>query len=407
MTIFKWEGVDKKGKTVVGEDEAQDDRDLRRILRGRNIRPLKIRAPSILEMDLGMWLVEHGFAAPFGTDDLVGFTKQLSVMVGAGVPILQALEIIFKQEKNMSMKVAIKRIATNVGGGKSLSDAMQMENGFDKLYCNLIKAGEAGGVLDTILNKLANYLEKQQRTKSQVKSALSYPIIIAVVGTIVIFLMLTFVVPQFVGMLKESGQEVPFITQMVIDISKFLGDWWFVILGAGIVAIVVTLKWIKSDTGKPIWDVFVMNMPLFGNLVIKSNLSSMTRTLGTMITSGVSLIDALEICSRVTDNTSIAKDISTMKKSVEEGKTLVESLSKLSYFPDMVSQMVRVGEQTGNLDQMLERIADIFEKETDGAISAMTKMLEPLILLVLGAVVAGILIAMYLPIFMAAGGGGG
>lgn len=404
MGLYRWEGLAKDGKRVNGEDDAQNEKEVRKILRGRNIRPIKIRSPSLLEIDMGMWLVEKGFAAPFGNDDLMSFTKQLSMMIGAGVPIMQALEIIYKQQKNASLKLAIKNICTSVGAGKSLSEAMANEKGFDKLYCNLIKAGEAGGVLDTILNKLANYLEKQAKIKSQIKSALSYPAIVCVVGAIVIAGMLVFVVPMFVGMLKDTGQEVPFVTQMVINISNLLVATWYIILIGLFVGAIAFSKWIKTDAGKLIWDAFVIKVPLFKNIIIKGSLSSITRTLSTMLTSGVSLIDSLEICINTVDNKTIGDDLRKVKKEVEEGKTLVEPLVKIPYFPDMVSQMVKVGEQTGNLDQMFERIADIFEKDVEDTIATVTKLIEPMILVVLGGVVATILVAMYLPMFMSAGG---
>ncbi|MBF0311801.1 MAG: type II secretion system F family protein [Oligoflexia bacterium] len=406
MPLFKWEGIDKKGKRIAGEDDANNDRDLRRKLKGRNIRPLKIRYPTIFEMDFGIWLVEKGLASPFSRKELINFTKQLSVMINSGVPILHALEVIYKQEKNPSMKVSIKKIAMNVSAGKSLSDSMKLEVGFDNLYCNLVKAGETGGVLDTILEKLAIYLDKQEKTLSQVKSALTYPIILIVVGILVVALLLVFVVPKFVEMLHSSGQETPFITQLLIDISAFLGTWWLVIIAVVVAWLMIFLKWKKTDIGKTIWDAFIMGTPLFGNLVIKSDLSSLTRTLSTMLSSGVSLIDSLEICSNVVDNKVIAKDIKGIKKSVEEGKTLVDSMVKIRYIPDIVLQLIKVGEQTGNLDNMFERISDIFDRETDDAIGIMTKMLEPIILLLLGGVIGGILVALYLPIFLSAGGQG-
>ncbi|MBF0361424.1 MAG: type II secretion system F family protein [Oligoflexia bacterium] len=406
MAIYRWDGINKEGKRVNGEDDAQNEREIRKILRGRNIRPIKIRSPSLLDIDIGVWLVEKGFAAPFNNDDLMNFTKQLSLMISAGVPIMQSLEIIYKQQKNATLKLSVKKISTAVGSGKSLSEAMAAEKGFDRLYCNLVKAGEAGGVLDTILNKLASHLEKQAKIKSQIKSALSYPIIVCVVGAAVVTAMLVFVVPMFVGMLKESGQQIPWITQFVIDASNFLGATWYILIIGGFVSLIVFMKWIKTDVGKLVWDNFIMKVPLFGSIVIKGSLSSVTRTLSTMLTSGVSLIDSLEICINTVDNKVISADMTKVKKEVEEGKTLVDPLLKISYFPDMVAQMVKVGEQTGNLDQMFERIADIFEKDVEETIGAVTKLIEPLILVVLGGIVATILVAMYMPIFMSAGGAG-
>lgn len=403
MGIYKYEGVDSHGKKVTGQIEASNEKEVRKLLRVQSVRTKKIIPPSILEFDLGAWMVEKGIAQPVTTKELCNFTKQLSIMISAGVPILQGLEILHRAEKNPSLKVAIKKIATDVGEGKTIAEAMSGQRGFDKLYCNLVRAGEAGGILDQILKKLANHMEKQEKTKAQIKSAMMYPTIVVCVGILVVWAMMVFVVPQFTGMLKESNQEIPWITQFVMDTSEFFGTYTPIMIPAAIVFVIFFMSYIKTPVGKISWDNFSMRIPIFGGIIVKGNLSSFSNTLATLLAAGVSLIDALDICIETLDNTVIAKDIKEVKKKVVEGKTLTEPLSKIEYFPELVTQMIRVGEQTGQIDQMLARVAEVFESEVDTLVSGMTKMIEPLIIVVLGGIIATILVAMYLPMFMSAG----
>tara|TARA_R110002072_G_scaffold288917_1_gene455545 strand:+ start:232506 stop:233723 length:1218 start_codon:yes stop_codon:yes gene_type:complete len=404
MGNWTYEGLNKDGKRESGVIQAQTEKEVRRTLRGRGIRPKKINPPSLLEFDIGEWMVAKGLAKPFGAKELMHFTKQLAIMTNAGVPIIQALEILYKSQHHPVLKSAVKNIAKDVAEGKTIAEAMEVHKGFDKLYCNLIKAGEAGGILDTILDKLSIHLEKQEKIKAQIKSAMTYPGIVTMVGIGVIWGMMVFVVPQFVGMLADTGQDPPAITQFVIDASEFFGKYTIYLLPGFIVLIFAMMSWIKTPAGKYIYDRMMMKMPIFGGIIIKGNLTSFTRTLATMLSSGVSLIDALDICIDTIDNGVISKDLAAVRKKVVEGKTLTEPLLKIEYFPDMVSQMIRVGEQTGQIDGMLEKVAEVFELEVNELIENMTKMIEPLIIVVLGGIVAAILVAMYLPMFMAAGG---
>ena len=291
--------------------------------------------------------------------------------------------------------------------GKTISEAMSSQKPFDKLYCNLIKAGETGGILDTILVKLATHMEKQEKTKSQIKSAMMYPGIVTFVGIVVVWGMMVFVVPQFVGLVKDTGQQVPWITQFVVDTSAFFGTYSIIMVPAFFAALAFFASFIKTDNGKIVFDRFMMKMPIFGGIIIKGNLSSFSNTLSTLLSSGVSLVDALDICIDTIDHTAIKRDLKEVKKKITEGKTMSEPLAKIEYFPEIVTQMIKVGEQTGQIDQMLTRVANVFEDEVDRLISTMTKMIEPIIIVVLGSIVAVILVAMYLPVFMSAGAGGG
>lgn len=401
--MYKYEAVDNNGKTLSGKIEAASEREVRKSLRLQGMRVKKIVAPTILEFDLGRWMVEKGFAKDIANKELSTFTKQLAIMISAGVPILQSLEILYRSEKNPSLKQAIKKIAGDVGEGKTIAEAMQAQKGFTKLYCNMIRAGEAGGILDQILKKLAVHMDKQEKTKSQIKSAMMYPSIVCGVGAVVIWSMMVFVVPQFTGMLKENNQEIPWITQFVIDTSDFFGKYSPIMVPGAFVGLMMFLSYIKTPTGKIVWDNFSMRLPVFGQIIIKANLSSFASTLSTLLGAGVSLIDALDICIETIDSGVIAQDLKEVKRKVVEGKTITEPLGKIEYFPELVTQMIRVGEQTGQIDEMLARVAEVFEDEVDSLVSGMTKLIEPFIIVVLGGIVATILVAMYLPMFMSAG----
>lgn len=404
MGNWRWQGLDRNGKRSQGVIDASSEREVRVLLRGQGIRVTKVNPPSLLEFDIGEWMVEKNLVSAVGTKELCSFTKQLAIMVGAGIPILQCLEILYKAEKNPVLRKAVKNIHREVGEGQTLAQSMEKQKGFTRLYCNLVKAGEAGGILDGILNKLAQHMDKHEKIKSQIKGAMTYPAIVVVVGGGVIWGLMVFVVPQFVGMLTETGQEIPAITQAVINTSDFLQEHTMTALPVIVVLFIVFKSWVKTPSGKYLFDRTMMRLPLFGGILIKGNLGAFARTLSTVLSSGISLIDSLEICIDTIDNGVIAQDIRIVKKKVIEGKTLTEPLTKIDYFPEMVSQMIRVGEQTGNVDQMLEKVADVFEDEVNELIGNMTKLIEPLIIVVLGGIIAAILVAMYLPMFMSAGG---
>lgn len=403
MPIYKWEGLDKNGKKASGQIQAVNEKDAKKRLRAQGNRVRKVIPPSILEFDINAWLIEKGIGSAFGAAELMNFTKRLSIMINAGVPIILSLEIIYKSEKNPALKNAVKNIASDVSEGSTLAESMRKQQGFDNLYCNLVKAGEVGGILDDILSKLTEHLEKQEKIKKQVKSAMSYPMIVSGIGVVVVWGLITYVVPQFTGMLTDTGQELPWITKFVIDTSEFFGEYSGKMIMGGVGLATFLTYFIKTPKGKILFDKFSMNVPAFGNVVIKGSLAQFSRTLATLLGSGVALIDALEICIETIDNSVISNDIATVRKKVVEGKTLTEPLNKIDYFPEMVAQMIKVGESTGSIDHMLLKISDVFEDEVNEAITSATKMLEPLVLVVLGGIIGGVLIAIYLPMFMSAG----
>jgi type IV pilus assembly protein PilC len=403
MPKFKYAGLREDGKKVESEIDAESMKEAKKLLRRQGIRPTRVTPPSALELDLGQWLVDKGLATPFTAQDLTRFTRQLSILINAGVPIMECLEILYKQEKNLFFKKTIKGIATQVESGKSLYDALVAAK-FTRLYCNLVRAGEAAGILDTILVKLAEFMEKQEKLRKQVKGALTYPTIVVVIGLLVIWGLMTFVVPQFVGILLETGQEIPAITQFVINVSNFFRDYTLLLLPVIAAGLMVFVNFIRTREGKLAWDRFLMKAPLFGDLIIKANLGSFSRTLATMLTAGVPIIDALEICVETLDNQQIARDFLAVRKAVTEGKSITEPLQRIKYFPELVTQMIKVGESTGNLDNMLEKVSAVFDEEVENVVANLTKLIEPLILVVLGGMIAVVLVAMYLPIFLSAGG---
>lgn len=403
MADWNWEGFDRDGKKAFGIIQADSKEDARKLLRIRHIRVSKLNSPSVLNLDLGTWLISRGFARSVGDKTIASFTKKLSILISAGVPILKSLEILHKQEKNIILKESVRHIAADVGSGKTLSDAMSSHKQFDRLYYSLVRAGEVGGILDNILQRIATYLENQIRIKGKVKSAMLYPAVVTAVGVLLVSFLMTFVVPRFAEMLKGSGQTLPFITQAVLQISSLLRHYGIYIFSFIFILFVLFKRYIKTSLGRQFWDRFIMTMPLFGNLVIKANLASFSRTLSTLLSSGVSLIDALDTCAEALDNVVVSKDVRRVRKYITEGKTLSEPLSRIYYFPEMVSQMVKVGESTGKLDEMLAKVADVFDEEVEDMVANLTKLIEPLILLVLGGIVAIILLAMYLPIFMTSG----
>lgn len=405
MGKYKYVGFKDDGKKLEGVIDADTLKEAKRNLRRQGIRATKIIEPSALEIDLGQWMVDKGISKPFGLIELMRFTRQFSILVNAGVPIMECLEILYKQEKNLFFKKTIKNVAGQVESGKSLYDALIGTKSFDKLYCNLVRAGEAAGILDTILVKLAEFLEKQDKLKKKVKGALTYPTIVIVVGVLVLWGLMTFVVPQFVGILLESGQKIPAITQFVMDLSDFFANYTLLMIPIIIAGFMIFINFIRTQNGKLAWDRFLMRMPLFGELIIKANLGSFTRTLSTMLSAGVPIIDALDICIETLDNQQIARDLMIVRRAVTEGKSITEPLSRIRYFPELVTQMMKVGEATGNLDAMLLKVANVFEEEVEEVVDNITKLIEPMILVVLGGMVAMVLVAMYLPIFMSAGGG--
>ncbi len=340
--------------------------------------------------------------------NLVFFTRQLSTMIDAGLPLVQCLDILSRQQDNKTFKKNLTQVKEDVESGSTFADALKKHpQAFDELYVNLVAAGEIGGILDTILNRLAAYIEKALKLKKKVKSAMTYPATIIGIATVVITVILVFVIPAFEKMFADFGGELPLPTQIVVQISNFIQSYILVIIG-GCFAFVWLMKRVyKTSQGRLRMDALALRLPVMGVLVRKVAVAKFTRTLGTMISSGVPILDGLDIVAKTAGNRVVENAIYRVAQSISEGKTIAEPLEKSGVFPPMVCQMIAVGEQSGSIDTMLNKIADFYDDEVDDAVGNLTAMMEPLLMLFLGTTVGGLVIAMYLPIFKLAGAVGG
>jgi type IV pilus assembly protein PilC len=334
------------------------------------------------------------------TKDLVVFTRQFATMIDSGLPLVQCLEIQSQQAPNPTFRDELKVIKEAVESGSTFADALRkFPNTFDELFQNLVAAGEVGGILDTILNRLATHLEKADKLKRQIKGALTYPIVVTIVGVGAMAVLLIKVVPTFETMFAEMGATLPAPTQAMVSFSRFLRADGVYILAGIILAVFGIRYFYRTSQGRALADRLFLKLPVFGDLLTKSAVARFTRTLGTMVSSGVPILDALDICGKTAGNRVIENAISTARDSIAEGRTIAEPLLATKVFPDMVCQMISVGEATGALDVMLNKIADFYEEEVDEAVDNLTAMMEPIIMVGLGIGGGWFVIAMYLPIF--------
>lgn len=405
MAKFAWEGVTRSGQTMKGEMEAPNEEAVHAQLRRQGIQPEKVKARG---KGLDMELKIPGMQPKVTTKDLVVFTRQFATMIDAGLPLVQCLDILGKQQENKTFKTMLLKVKEDVESGSTFADALKKHpKAFDELYVNLVAAGEVGGILDTILNRLAAYIEKALKLKKQVKSAMTYPTTIIGIAVIVIAVILVFVIPSFEKMFKDFGGELPMPTQIVINISNFVQNYILVIIGGIVLTIFIYKKVYANPKGREVIDAIALKLPVMGILIRKVAVAKFTRTLGTMISSGVPILDGLEIVAKTAGNKTVEKAIYDVRQSISEGKTIAEPLEKSGVFPPMVCQMIAVGEQSGAIDTMLNKIADFYDDEVDDAVGNLTAMMEPLLMLFLGTTVGGLVIAMYLPIFKLAGTVGG
>jgi len=393
-TVFLWEGKTRQGNVQKGEISANNKDEVMALLRKQNITPVNVSAKS-REIKLS-------FGQPKVTDkDIVILTRQLATMIDAGLPLVQCLEILGSQTENKTLAKVIVQVRSDVESGATFADALKKHpKVFDNLYVNMVAAGEAGGILDTILGRLAAYMEKFAKIKRQIKSAMIYPSVILFVAVAVVALLLVVVVPMLSEMFKEAGQALPLPTRIVIAVSDFLKSWGGLFLLLSIVGIIIGIKnWRKTENGLRTTDRIAMQIPVMGSLITRVSVAKFTRTLGTLMTSGVPILEGLIIVAKTAGNKIVEEAIMQTRQSVSEGKTLAEPLTKSKVFPAMVTQMISVGEATGALDNMLNKIADFYDEEVDSAVAALTSMLEPLLMIFLGTTVGFVIIAMYMPIF--------
>ena len=392
MPTFEWKGS-RAGQMQSGVLNADSKEAATEILRRQ-----RIEAPSIKEKGKEIAFPKFGGGVP---SQLVAiFTRQFSVMIDAGLPLVQCLEILAGQQENKTFKRALIQIRQDVESGSNLADSMRKHPKiFNDLFTNMVAAGEAGGILDTILQRLAQYIEKSVKLNSQVKSAMIYPVAVISIACIVVAVILWKVIPVFAALFKGLGAELPMPTQIVIWLSNFIADYWWLI-GIVLFGTIYSLRrYHETYKGKRVLDGIILKMPILGLLMRKIAVARFCRTLSTLTSSGVPILDGLQITARTAGNAIIEDAIMATRKSVEEGKTISEPLADTDVFPSMVVQMIAVGEQTGALDTMLSKIADFYEDEVDTAVAGLMKLLEPVLIAFLGVAIGGIVIAMYMPMF--------
>jgi len=395
MPTYLYTGKTKRGRVTKGELEAADERMARLQLKRRNVEVTKLK-PKPKDV-----FGSISFMQPKVTKkDIVIFTRQFSTMIDAGLPLVQGLNILSEQMENATFKGILKQITKDVESGATLADALgKHPKVFDALFVNLVAAGEVGGILDTILQRLAAYIEKAEKLKSKVKGAMVYPIAVLGVGILVMGVIMVFVIPVFQDMFSSFGESLPALTQVVIDISEFTKGNIHFIIGGIIVFVWVFRRYKRTQSGGRNIDFAILKLPIFGELIKKVTVARFTRTLGTMLSSGVSILDALEITAKTAGNVIVEEVIHDARTSIAEGQTIAEPLSESDIFPGMVSQMISVGESTGALDAMLEKIANFYDDEVDASVNALTALMEPLMMMFLAGALGPIIIAMYLPIF--------
>ena len=398
MPTFVWRAETKKGESKKGEIDAANEAAVRGQLRRLGYKSISVSKKPKDLLEYIPFLKQK-----VSEKDVVVFARIFATMINAGLPLIQCLDLLAKQEKNKMFAKVISSIKEDIEGGSTLTDAMKKyPTIFDDLFINLVAAGESGGVLDVILNRLSVYMEKAMKLKRKVKGAMTYPITVLAVSIGVMAILLLKVIPVFKTMFEGIGSALPAPTQLIVDLSQFAQDY-FSYIGAGLIVFFYGFKrYYATEKGKLVVDALVLKAPLFGPLLKKVAVAKFTRTLATMLQSGVPIMEGMGIVSRTSGNKIIEIALMKTRQSISEGKTIAEPLMETDIFPPMVVQMIAVGEATGALDAMLSKIADFYDDEVDAAISAMTALLEPFMMIFLGGVVGGMIIAMYLPIFQIA-----
>ena len=395
MPIYKWEGKTAKGAVKKGEMEAPSEGAIRIHLRQQNIISTKISAKG-KEINISLPFLKQKVKQR----SVAIFTRQLATMIDAGLPLVQSLEILSSQQEGKVFKNVIRQIKEDVEGGSTFAGALTKHpSAFNELYTNLVVAGEEGGILDNILNRLASYIEKSEALKKKVKSALVYPATIVGVAVIVVMILMIFVIPVFETMFKSAGQTLPLPTLIVLTMSKLIKKYVVIFIPAFILLIYLFKKYYQTQNGRAVIDRLLLKLPVFGPLLKKIAVARFSRTLGTLVSSGVPILDGLSIVSRTSGNKTIEAAILNARASIREGETIADPLGRSGIFPPMVIQMISVGESTGALDSMLSKIAEFYEEEVDVAVANLTSLLEPFLMMFLGVVIGGVVIAMYLPIF--------
>ena len=397
---FLYQAKSLTGGMKSGVVEASNEMEARVKIKSMKMDPVKIisagGAPSAKSVgDLNFFK-----ATKITPKELQVFTRQLSTLINAGIPVVDALRILIDGSRPGVMKDALSKVKSDIETGKRLSTALASHPKiFDRLFCNLVEAGEEAGILDQILNRLSIYIEKNQKIKSQVKGAMVMPIVIISFAVLVITGILLFVIPKLREVFEAGGQKLPALTQMVINLSDSIQTNWYIYLGFSVGVPYALMTYIATDEGKKVFDHLIVKMPLFGTLVLRSAVARMTRTLSSLLSSGVGLIESIEIAARTSGNYAIEEALLRTKEQVLQGKAFAVPLAKEKLIPEMVTQMVGIGEQSGSVDQMLGKIADFYEDEVENAVKGLTSMIEPIMMVFLGGAIAVLVVAMYLPVF--------
>jgi type IV pilus assembly protein PilC len=391
MPSYQYTARDAKGDLKTGTLDAANKDEVMTQLRQKRMNVVKVEEQG---------KAKQKTTGSIGMRDIVIFTRQFSTMINSGLPLVQALDILSKQTENKALSAVTRQVVFDVESGHTVADALAKHpNAFSDLYVNMVAAGEAGGILDTILMRLATFMEKNDALVRKVKGAMIYPSVIMGVAVIAVVVLLIFVIPVFQGMFASVGLALPLPTRIVIGMSNILKGYWYLIGGAGYGAVWGIKKYYATSDGRLRLDKLMLHMPVLGDVLRKSAVSRFTRTLGTLISSGVSILDGLEITAKTAGNRVIQDAIMQSRSSIAGGDTISAPLAKSNVFPPMVISMIAVGEQTGGLDEMLSKIADFYDEEVDAAVGALLAAMEPIMIVFLGIVVGGMVVACYLPIF--------
>jgi len=392
---YLWEGTDNKGNRNKGEISARSDAIVKAELRRQGIRPIKVKKkPKALFGGMSQ--------KPITPKDIAVFSRQLATMMASGIPLVQAFDIIGKGHEKPAMQDMLADIKSHIEGGSTLTEGLnKYPLYFDELFCNLVEAGEHAGILEELLVKIAEYKEKTESLKAKIKKALTYPIAVLIVAGIVTAILLIFVVPQFESLFQSFGADLPAFTQMVVELSEFMQEWWWAVFGviAGAVYALIQVKK-RSRKFNHLIDRMILKMPIIGEIMNKAAIARYARTLSTMSAAGVPLVEALESVAGATGNIVYSEAVLKMREQVATGLQLQQSMKNVELFPHMVVQMVAIGEEAGSVESMLAKVADFYEEEVDNAVDSLSSLIEPIVMAILGVLVGGLIIAMYLPIFM-------
>ncbi len=393
MPSYEWKGRDRNGNTQSGVLIADSKDAVIAALRRQQIVVTTVK-------EKGKEIALPRLGGGIKSKDIAVFTRQFSVMIDAGLPLVQCLDILGQQQENKGFQKVVLQVRQDVEAGASLAESMRKHpQAFDDLYVNMVAAGEAGGILDTILQRLAIYIEKAVKLRTQVRSAMIYPVAVISIAIIVVYIILWKVIPVFASLFQGLGADLPFLTLWVVAASKFIGRFWWLIMIVVAASIIGLRQYYRTETGRYQIDALLLRAPVLGIILRKIAIARFCRTLGTLLSSGVAILESLEITARTSGNAVIEEAILKVRKAVEEGKTLADPLARTEQFPPMVCQMIGVGEQTGAMDTMLSKIADFYEDEVDAAVEGMMKLIEPIMIAFLGIVIGTIVVAMYLPLF--------